>query len=214
MHTPTPAPAAVVSAFLCWRRDSVALAVSGSCKQLTVEELRLRLCEILGLKALARAGWIRVGLKEPESVAAHSWGVAWLVLALAPPGLDRGRALAIAILHDLGEVRIGDITPFDGITAADKRSREQNALVGLLRGFSRSSELCEYWLEYENQSSAEGRFVKACDRLDMALQAQRYAAESGIDTSSFVDSALQELPEGLLRELAGCAGPVAVGGGD
>ena len=189
------------------------LAVNGPCEQLSVEELRRRLREILGLKALARAGWIRVGITEPESVAAHSWGVAWLVLTLAPPGLDRGRALAIAILHDLGEVRIGDITPFDGIAAADKRCQEESAVMGLLQGLSRESELRECWLEYEEQSSPEGRFVKACDRLDMALQAQRYAADSGIDTSSFIESALRGLPEGLLRELAGSAVQVAVGGG-
>ena len=55
------------------------------------ELLRARLLEALSLKDLARAGWVRAGVQHPESVAAHSWGVAWLVLALCPAELDRGR---------------------------------------------------------------------------------------------------------------------------
>ena len=49
---------------------------------------------------------------------------------------------------------------------------------------------------------AEGRFVKACDKLDMALQAQSYSAAQGLDLEEFVESALRRLPEGMLRELA------------
>ena len=79
------------------------------------DALRDRLSAALALKALPRAGWVRAGVRHPESVAAHSWGVAWLVLVLCPPALDRGRALAIAVAHDLPEVTVGDITPHDGV---------------------------------------------------------------------------------------------------
>jgi len=169
---------------------------------LSIGLLRARLREVLELKALPRAGWVREGVVNPESVAAHSWGVAWLVLTLAPAAIDRGRALAIAVLHDLAEVRVGDITPLDGVGPADKRRREEAAMDGLLGGLLRAEEMRQLWLEYEEQSSPEGRLVKACDRLDMALQAQLYAADDGIDPSSFIASALEGLPPGLFVELA------------
>ncbi|MEZ4383194.1 MAG: HD domain-containing protein [Nannocystaceae bacterium] len=169
------------------------------------QALRRLLIHHLGLKEVTRAGWLRAGVREPESVAAHSWGVAWLVLVLAPPSLDRGRALAIAVLHDLAEVDVGDLTPYDGVSPEDKRRREEAALEGLVRGLPRADHLRELWLEYEAQSSAEGRFVKACDRLDMALQAQRYASTRGVAVEEFVDSALAGLPSGILRELAAWA---------
>ncbi|HMV69905.1 MAG TPA: HD domain-containing protein, partial [Myxococcota bacterium] len=86
----------------------------------------------LDLKALPRAGWVRRGVEAPESVAAHSWGVAWLVLALAPPEIDRGRALTYAVLHDLAEVRTGDITPHDGVPPAIKAAAEARAIDDLL----------------------------------------------------------------------------------
>lgn len=167
-----------------------------------VSDLRDRLIEILALKELPRTGWVRVGVPGPESVAAHSWGVAWLVLALCPEGLDPGRALAMAVLHDVAEVRVGDLTPHDGVDAAEKSAREQRAIIDLLGPLPAGRELTELWWEYEYGASAEARFVRACDRLDMALQAARYAGRDGLDTSEFVDSALGVLDDAALRELA------------
>lgn len=171
--------------------------------------LRARLMECLGLKALPRAGWVRVGVPAPESVAAHSWGVAWLVLALCPPTLDRGRALAIAIVHDLAEVRVGDLTPHDPVAPAEKAARELTALRALLRPLPAADELEALYLEYADQSSPEGRFVKACDKVDMALQARVYGAAGTRDLQQFVDSALGKLTDRDLRALCGEHDPIA-----
>lgn len=164
--------------------------------------LRGALLETLALKDLPRAGWLRVGVERPESVAAHSWGVAWLVLALCPPGLDRGRALAIAVVHDLAEVRVGDITPHDGIDRAEKARREAAAFDALVAALPGAADLQGLRAEYEATSSPEGRFVKACDKLDMALQAAVYA-DGGAPTAEFVESALSKLTDPELRTLAG-----------
>jgi 5'-deoxynucleotidase YfbR-like HD superfamily hydrolase/tRNA A-37 threonylcarbamoyl transferase component Bud32 len=165
------------------------------------EPLRARLREALSLKEVARAGWVRAGIPEPESVAAHSWGVAWLVLALCPAKLDRGRALAIAVIHDLAEVRTGDITPHDGVDADDKRQRERSALEAIVSPMPDRDELVALWRQYEDGSTPEGRFVKACDKLDMALQAERYQRTTGVDTSEFIASALRSLDDDALIAL-------------
>lgn len=167
------------------------------------EALRDLLDEVLALKALPRAGWLRVGVEGAESVAAHSWGVAWLVLALCPPELDRGRALAIATLHDLAEVRVGDLTPHDAVDADEKARLEDAATEGLLAALpaARAEELQALYEEYARGTTPEGRFVKACDKLDMALQAHRYAADQGVETDEFVQSALSRL-DGALKSLA------------
>src|SRR5690606_14882322 len=129
------------------------------------------LIEAVGLKALPRTGWVRRGIAGPESVAAHSWGVAWLVLALLPPALDRGRALAYAVLHDLPEVRVGDLTPSDGVAPAEKARREHAAMDGLCASLPH---LAATWRAYEAQADPEARFVRQLDRLDMAIQAVAY----------------------------------------
>ena len=170
--------------------------------RVTREELRSKLLRALELKELPRAGWVRVGVPEPESVAAHSWGVAWLVLALCPPGVDRGRALAMAVVHDLPEVLTGDVTPHDPVSPEEKSRSEQSALEALVRPLAHAAELQQLWREFELQSSPEGRFVRACDKLDMALQAARYRARNGVDTAEFVESALAVLGEDELAALA------------
>ena len=161
--------------------------------------LRERLIECLALKDLRRAGWVRAGVPSPESVAAHSWGVAWLVLVLCPEELDRDKALAIAVVHDLAEVRVGDLTPQDAVP--DKARLEAEAFAELVQPLPRAQELTELFEAYG--SSPEGRFVKACDKLDMALQAAAYQDQTGLDLREFVDSALAKLEPGPLRELAG-----------
>ena len=50
--------------------------------------MRDSLIEMLLLKQLPRTGWVRSGIHNPESVAAHSWGMAILALKLIPDGLD------------------------------------------------------------------------------------------------------------------------------
>lgn len=145
------------------------------------------LLEAAALKDVARAGWIRHGVPAPESVAAHSWGVAWLTTALLPPGLDLGRALTYAVLHDLAEVRTGDITPHDGVSAEAKAAAEQAAMQALTRALP--AHLYASWLAYEAQADDEARFVRQLDRLDMAIQAVAYQRHG--DLREFLRSAAQ-----------------------
>ena len=142
-----------------------------------------RWLEVVHLKAVDRAGWIQVGVGRPESVAAHSWGVAWLVLELLPSDLDLGRALAYAVLHDLPEARVGDLTPHDGVDRCAKHALEAAAARDLL-----PPALHARWEAYEAQADPEARFVRELDRLDMALQAVVYAEEA-VDVRPFFASA-------------------------
>lgn len=150
----------------------------------------------MALKGLPRAGWLRVGISTPESVAAHSWGIAYLVMRLCPPELDMGRALAIATLHDLPEIRVGDLTPHDGVSPADKRARETIAAQALLGD---RPDLLALWTEYVERASAEARMVRDLDKLDMAIQASIYARDTGIDTREFIESAFAAARDPLVR---------------
>lgn len=145
-----------------------------------------RLLEAAALKDVDRAGWVRAGVAAPESVAAHTWGVAWLVLALLPDDLDRGRALTYAILHDLPEVRIGDLTPHDGVSKADKARREGAAMDDLAAPWPH---LAAAWHAYEAQADPEARFVRQLDRIDMAVQAVVYGPRTATPLVEFLDSA-------------------------
>ena len=151
------------------------------------------LLEALKLKSLPRTGWLRAGIENPESVAAHSWGVAWLCMILCPKELNKLKVLEMAIIHDLAEVRIGDITPYDGIEVAEKHEMESAAFVEMTEELCNRQHLRDLW----NEQSAEADFVKQMDKLDMALQAQEYG---GLE--EFIDSALEVLINPEHRQLA------------
>jgi len=133
---------------------------------------RALLEEAIRLKEIVRAGWVRAGIGTPESVADHSWGMALLAIVLCPDDLDRGRVLALAIVHDLAEVRVGDITP-DEMPRDVKRERERIAAAGMLR---EHPTLWALWEDYEQARSPEAKFVHELDKLEMGLQALRYGA--------------------------------------
>lgn len=162
-------------------------------------DVRTGLLDALALKHVDRAGWLRHGIEQPESVAAHSWGVAWLVLVLAPPDLDRGLALSYAVLHDLAEVKTGDLTPHDGVSAAEKSAREATAIGQLSQNLP--SHVAPLWHAYEAQADPESRFVRQLDRLDMALQAAAYAQRDGVELGEFLVSAARDITDPTLRAL-------------
>ena len=156
--------------------------------------MRDTLREWLGLKDLPRTGWVRSGVQEPESVAAHSWGMAVLALHFAPKDLDMAKVLAMCIIHDLPEVRVGDLTPHDDVR--NKAELEASAM----------SELAPEWLglfhEYESGHSEEAKFVKQIDKLDMGLQASIYQSRQELDLSEFTNSARLKITDSnLLRFL-------------
>jgi putative hydrolase of HD superfamily len=143
------------------------------------------LMEALALKNLDRAGWLRVGIKHPESVAAHSFGVAFAAMLRCPPELSREKVLMMALLHDLAEVKVGDITPYDGISKKEKYQREQKAIRELLADHPELLALAE---EAEARTSPEARFIKELDLLDMGLTALSYK-QAGMDTAEFLEAA-------------------------
>ena len=91
----------------------------------------------------------------------------------------------MAICHDIAEVRIGDITPHDDISAEEKVRIETEAMVELSKGFPRGNRILELYREYEAGESGEARFLKLCDKLDMAFQSYVYQSRTENDLSNF-----------------------------
>lgn len=151
--------------------------------------------EALSLKSLTRTGWVMEGVDAPESVASHSWGVAWLAVILTPPELDREAVLITAIIHDLAEVRVGDITPHCGISQEEKKKMEVEAMSSLLSQLDQGESLLNLWLDFENRRTPEGSFVALLDKLDMGLQADIYGSEKPLKSDDIIRYARSVMPD-------------------
>ncbi|KAI3452961.1 hypothetical protein Pfo_009624 [Paulownia fortunei] len=135
------------------------------------------------LKSTKRKGWLNHGIKGPESIADHMYRMALMALIADDlPGVNRERCIKIAIVHDIAEAIVGDITPSDGVPKEEKSRMEQEALdemCKILGGGMRAEEIKDLWQEYENNSSLEANLVKDFDKVEMILQALEYETEHG-----------------------------------
>ena len=161
--------------------------------------------EINHLKQLFRQGWLRhLAPAQCESVAEHTLAtvlMAWMLADALFPELDRERVLMLALLHDLGEIYAGDITPADAVSAGEKHRRESAAVRRIVRKLPRGGRYLALWEEYESGATAEARLVKQVDKLEMALQACIYEHQHGLNLQEFLDSAATALILPELQEL-------------
>lgn len=123
---------------------------------------------------------------ERESDAEHSFMLALVATELShhlfPDSLDQGKISQYAMVHDLIELKTGDVSTF-GISAqslAEKEKNEHEALDELLQ------ELPSYTkslvIAYESQKDKESRFVRAVDKnlplvVDIVGQGRRVMQE-------------------------------------
>jgi putative hydrolase of HD superfamily len=152
------------------------------------------LLEAATLKRMPRTGWGLRGVSHVESVADHSFGVAFVALALAnllqDEGLNLEKVLIMAILHDVAEVRLTDLpsTAVRLIPGEVKSEAEATAMTELLSPLPAGVHLQALWQEFEDQTSPEGRFIRDCDKLEMMVQCLRYEQAGSRGLDEFWDS--------------------------
>jgi len=176
-----------------------------------VLELLLRASQ---LKLVPRTGWAMRGVADAESVADHSFGVAFISLILADmvdQPIDKVKLLTIALLHDLPENTLSDIpSPATAyLPLGAKRSAEAAVLRALLNPLPDAEKWSRWWREFEDGSSIEGLLVRDADRLDMLIQAHIYEQTTGnrwleefwssSDAASFEFAATRSLYKALIE---------------
>jgi putative hydrolase of HD superfamily len=78
------------------------------------------------LKTTKRTGWTNVGIEDGESISDHMYRMA--ILAMVAPTtiasrIDMSRCVQMALIHDMAESLVGDITPVEGVSKAEKSLR-------------------------------------------------------------------------------------------
>ncbi|KAI8321523.1 hypothetical protein GQ54DRAFT_181164 [Martensiomyces pterosporus] len=143
------------------------------------------------LKRTKRTGWINNGISGPESIADHMYRMGIMAMLIEDPTLDRHRCIKMAIVHDLAEALVGDITPYDGVSKEKKREMELDGMREIAKTLGDSEyakEIEALWLEYEDDETAEAHLVHDLDKCEMIQQAMEYERSDGKDLESFFAS--------------------------
>src|ERR1017187_3329393 len=133
------------------------------------------LFEMGHLKHLPRSGWLFLGIPQPESVAEHSFRVAVVGITLAAmEGADVGRTVALCLLHDAHETRIGDVpsvgrayvtTAIPEAVTARQTSAMPDAVAKVVQ---------DLVAEYEAADTPESRLAHDADKIETLMQAIEY----------------------------------------
>lgn len=157
------------------------------------------------LKRMRRSGWVLRKVKDPETITEHSFRLAIMGWLLGKrKGVNPEKIIKLALIHDLGEVYSGDITPYDDILPKNekqkkellktwprfsdkkkkeyflnKHKKEWESLKKIVSDLSYNDqkEIINLWCEYELGLTEESRFVKQLDKVENLVQALEYWQE-------------------------------------
>ncbi len=141
------------------------------------------------LKDKVRSGWKlwHVSKERLESVAEHIYGTCILAIAIDSEfnvDIDLNRVLKMLVLHELEEILIGDITPYDNISKEEKLKIGKEAVSKILDNLVKKEEYEKLLDEFNEHKTNESKFAYECDKLEASLQAKLYDNENYVDIFS------------------------------
>lgn len=164
---------------------------------------------VLQSKQLPRTGWVMSGIKKPESVAEHSFGVGMLAMVLSDiidPTLDRNKLIKMSLVHDLGEIKTGDVVVQRGeiIDLAKRNEKERAEREGIKEIFAPLGQADEYLAIFDEMTgrvTAEAQIFWQFDKLEMAMQAFAYEKSTKKRLDEFFISVDLSLKDPFLRKV-------------
>lgn len=136
------------------------------------------------LKTTPRAGWRRFGIDDCESISDHMYRMSCMTM-MAPSSisskLDILKCCRMALIHDMAESLVGDITPVDNVSKEEKSRRESETmdyichnLLGKFNGGMNGQQVRQLWQEYEDSETLDSLYVHDIDKVELILQMVEY----------------------------------------
>jgi putative hydrolase of HD superfamily len=132
----------------------------------TQEEINF-LFEVGNVRHVMRT-WNQFGGLPVSNNTEHMFRVAMTAWLIAErEGADTNRVVKMAIIHDIQEIRTGDINDLQRLyTTRDEKS----AITDQTEGIFIKDEIRELWREFEERKTLEAKIVKDADVLDQDLE--------------------------------------------
>jgi putative hydrolase of HD superfamily len=147
------------------------------------------------LKNTRRSGWWMAGVKDPESVADHSWRAALLASNIAKlEGADPAQAALLAVWHDSQEARTGDVNHLGKKYTqgeADPRAITADQVAGMPEALADAIQAVV--AEYEAKESAEAVCARDADKLECMIQGVEYRDQGFANTQRWIDNSRRRI---------------------
>ena len=155
-------------------------------QELKIEKLLKFYLLATELKDKIRQGWKvwNINRERVESVAEHIYGTCILAISIDSEfklDIDLYKVIVMIVLHEIEEVKIGDLTPFDKVTKEEKRKLGKQAVEEVLNTINKKVQYIELIDEFENMQTKESIFAKMCDKLEADIQCKLYCEENSIN---------------------------------
>ena len=123
------------------------------------------------LKDKIRSGWKawNIDRERVESVAEHIYGTCILAIAIDSEfnlNVDIYKVVMMLVLHEIEEIKIGDLTPFDKVTKEEKRKLGKQAVEEILHNLNKKVKYIDLIEEFERMQTKESVFSKIFDKLE------------------------------------------------
>ena len=162
------------------------------------------LYEMGQLKRVKRSGWWIAGVKDPETVAEHSFRTAVIAYILAQlEGVDPEKVVSMALFHDMAEARTNDahriVRRYVDSGDVDRKAVEDQSRRLPDKIAERISSIIS---EFEETVSSEARIVRDADLLECIVQAREYQALGFSDVADWIFNAQAALKTESAKKIA------------
>jgi len=155
------------------------------------------------LKRVKRSGWWVAGIKEPESVAEHSFRTAVMGFAMAYlEGVDPFKVTAMTLFNDIHEARINDLHKM-GHYYIDFKNAEKKVFKDQVAKLSPKvkTNLQLIRAEYDAQNTPESILARDADILECLIQAKEYVDDGQTRAKYFLTRAPRYLKTQTAKKL-------------
>lgn len=156
------------------------------------------------LKTRLRQGFIYWNVSEEkiQSVADHIYSTCIMAIGIYSEFKEKylkeiniDRILKMLVIHELEEVIIGDITPFDNVSEEERIAMGRKAVVKILSLLKDEKEYLALLDEFNARNTNNALFAYYCDKLDFDLQMKIYYDNNEIKLEKEIDKHVASNPK-------------------
>ena len=159
------------------------------------------LFEVSVLKRTHRTGWRNIDVIHSETVAEHVFLASQIAFLLGEmEKANSEKSALIALFHDNGEAKVGDIDLM-GQTYLRSKEGEIKAFFDQIKGLICEKKLKKLYQEWKEQTTKEAIIAKDADLIELIIQAKHHLDKGNQLAKVWIKNAKRKLKTKSAKEI-------------